>query len=111
MGDSYNVRFDKHGHMIIEDPELERRIRYLLRHERRLVMRLRGNRDSVNTPGELVGYTPDPTTDVSPQPILLNRRCPNSMCICGLQVVDEMIFTDDWKTLGRDQAGGAIRED
>lgn len=107
MRDSYEIRFDKHGNMIIEDPELERRILYLLKNDRQIVMRLRTD-ERVGTPGE-PNYIPDPTTDTTwVKPI--NLRCPNAMCVCGLKVINELVFTSDWNTLGKGKPGAAREE-
>lgn len=107
MRDSFEIRFDSRGNMIIEDPELERRILYLLQHERQIVMRLR--RGEQLTERDKEGYIPDPTTDFGTiKPI--NLRCPNAMCVCDLKVVNEVVFTSEWKALGKPKQGG-IRED
>ncbi|MBL8860806.1 MAG: hypothetical protein JNK02_02245 [Planctomycetes bacterium] len=100
--DEFKIRFDRHGHIVIDDPELERRILFLLEHDRQLVLRL--NAEGVEPPKTIVTNLrgcplPEPT------PIHNPKGCPNTMCdFCGpdLKVVDNRAFTKGWDRLKMD---------
>jgi hypothetical protein len=98
--DTYEVRFDKQGKMIVDDPELARRILYLLRHDLQIELRLRGlERLPAGEIEPLNWRCPEPQPAPGPRNGTL---CPNMMCMCGaLRVVDEARFREQWDQLGQ----------
>jgi len=101
--DTFEIRFDRRGHVVIEDAELQRRLLYLLQHDGELVLRLRsGERPNP------VGF-PEPTPPIpkpEPMPIPQPRNgtwCPNMMCGCQpLKIVDDRLFEQQWDSLRTD---------
>ncbi|MCY2961036.1 MAG: hypothetical protein NTY35_12805 [Planctomycetota bacterium] len=97
--DKFEVRFDKHGHMLIEDAELAHRIVYLLQNQGSITMRIDAAAPAqAALPNYLECLTIQPTP--MPRPVPLNyRNCPMSMCECTLRVVDSRRWAEQWEGL------------
>lgn len=98
--EKYTIRFDDHGNILVDDPEVARRLLYVLQHDGELVIRLREG---------TTGSTPIVLDLRAPPPIAKNMLCPNVMCECGaLKIVDEAAFDRQWSALGerRNVRGG-----
>lgn len=95
----FEIRFDDHGHILVEDPELARRIGFLLRNDGHIVVRLVGDQEdpgSTNVPnfGACLVDGADPLGD---RPIRNGILCPNAMCVCGgLKLVRDGLFSDQY---------------
>lgn len=91
--DKFHIRFDRHGHIVVEDEELKRRIRCLLEHDSQIVLRMAGGEQSMeaeipNAKGcfiqELV---------IGERIVVRNFKCPNEVCDGGwLKVVNAHAF-------------------
>lgn len=98
-GEKHSIRFDDHGHILVEEPELARRILHLLRHDGELVVRMR--LDEPVSPVNRICPVPG-----NAGPIVRNTICPNVMCECGaLKIVDEVVFEKQWSELGGRRGG------
>ncbi len=91
--EAFEIRFDRHGHIVIEDPELKRRIRCLLEHDHQIVLRMSG--DEQSTDAALPNNKPCLMTapPIGDRPTARNEGCPNDICDGGwLKVVNESRF-------------------
>lgn len=82
---TFEISFDRHGHILVEDAELARRILYLLRHDHKLVVHLVSDQpdpDSGGMPNLAPCLFPEEGT-LGDRPIRNGRLCPNVMCDCG----------------------------
>jgi hypothetical protein len=106
--DTFEISFDRHGHILVENAELARRLVYLLQHDRKLVMRLVGDQtdpDSNGLPNGVACLVPERVT-IDERPILNGKLCPNSMCVCGaLQIVLDDVFQQQFRGLGDEMPG------
>lgn len=95
--DTFQIRFDKHGHVVVDDEELQRRLLYLLAHDGQLVLRLKETGTIQGSELPVLRICPGPTPD---GPIPRVSTCPNLMCVCGaLKVVDAQVFDEQWVDL------------
>jgi len=102
--ETYEVRFDRHGHLIIEDVELARKILYLLQNGLPLELRMRSLDEAPRAEVQPINWRcPAP----SPSPAPRNGSlCPNMMCDCGaLRIVDEQKFQQQWSDLSPRREG------
>lgn len=96
---TFEIRFDKHGHIVVEDDELVRRIAWLLKHDGGLVLRMRSDEPVPDgpLPNFAACYVPAPEPVPKPHP-RNGILCPNSMCgDCGrLKIVRAAAFDDQF---------------
>jgi hypothetical protein len=107
---TFPIHFDKHGQIVIDDPELARRIVYLLIHDRKLTLRLDVPRPAPDA--VLPNYTeclPEPI----PKPFPRNdpRFCPLAMCECELDLIDHTKFVSQWVALNPDVSAHGTPDD
>lgn len=101
----FEIRFDRHGHILVEDAELEARLKWLLAHNGRLVIKLRQERGAIAEPMPRLLTCPQPLY-ACPQPA--NALCPNYICPEGiLHVVQQGIYEDAFGAIG---GGEGVRE-
>lgn len=93
--DMFEIRFDKHGHIVLEDPELKRRIRALLDHDQQIVFRLVGDQPVDGEPMPNVQACFFPKVGEAP-PVRNGILCPNAVCFprSALKVVNVARFEE-----------------
>lgn len=105
--DAFEFRFDRRGNVVIEDPDLARRLLYLLQRDGKLVLRIdTGDLDELGLPNPTRCLVPPPTP-VTDWRIRNGSGCPNMMCDCGgLQVVDQHTLVAHWKAIAEPRVEG-----
>jgi hypothetical protein len=102
MGDkTFQIRFDKHGNIVIDDAELQQRLKFLLETNGELVLRMR----NLPTTFQVVLPEPIPYPQPIPRPKPPNSvDCPMTMCDpCGkLRLVNDRAHQREWDGIGID---------
>ncbi len=80
--ETYEIRFDRHGHIVVEDPELKRRLRALLQHDHQVVFRLVGDQPAPD------GVMPNLTECLLRERIVIDRLPPRNGILCPNDVCD-----------------------
>jgi hypothetical protein len=98
MGDkAFEIRFDKHGNIIIDDPELQQRLKYVLELNGELVLRMK------DLPRGYEVVLPEPIPLPYPYPKPRNPAdCPMVMCDpCGkIRLVNDRAHEERWEGIG-----------
>ncbi len=94
MGDKFEIRFDKLGNVIIDDPELQKRLKYVLELHGELVLRMK------NLPPGFQVVLPQPQPLPFPRPKPPNPAdCPMVMCDpCGkIRLINDRAHDERWQ--------------
>jgi len=97
--DTFQIRFDKHGHIVVDEPELARRLVYLLVTEGKLTVELDVDPPHLEPdavlPNALRCLTPipEPVPGLRPVPRNFGDGCLMTMCECTVDIIDSRRFS------------------
>jgi len=105
---TFEIRFDKLGNIIIDDVELQNRLKYLLELNGELTLRLKNlprRFKIILPPLQLCPPRPWPQPIPAPEPLPPNADyCPMTMCDpCGkLRMINDRAHQEQWEGIGGD---------